>query len=90
MENLLTKLWHFLTCNKALVSNFPEFAKLAEISMVQVLSLVEDELTFCSHSFLKDKTRNKLHNPHLSLVVDMHTQEVYKFQNFSYEACYQQ
>ena len=40
MENLLTKLWHSLACNKALVSNFWEFAKLVEIAIAQVLGLV--------------------------------------------------
>ena len=46
IQNPFTKLWRSLACNKALISNFPEFAKLAEIAIVQVLGLVEDERTF--------------------------------------------
>ena len=43
VENPLTKLWHLVACNRALILNFPEFAKLAEIAIVQVLGSVEDE-----------------------------------------------
>ena len=86
----MTKLWHSVACNRALVSNFPEFAKLAEIAIVQVLGSVEDERTFSFLSFLKDKTRNRLDNAHLSLVVGMHAQEVYTLKTFPYDACFQQ
>ena len=72
LENPLTKLWSSVACNRALVSNFPKFAKLVEIAIVQVLGSVEDERTFSSLSFLKDKTRNRLDNAHLSLVVGKH------------------
>ena len=58
LENPLTKLWRSVACNnRALVSYFPEFVKLAEIAIVQLLGSVEDERTFSSLSFLKDKTR---------------------------------
>ena len=77
-----------MACNRAFVSNFLEFAKLAEIAIVQVLGSVEDERTFSSLSFLKDKTRNKLDNAHLSLVVGMHAQEVYTLKTFLYDACF--
>ena len=30
VENPLTKLWRSVACNRALVSNFPEFANLAK------------------------------------------------------------
>ena len=90
LENPSTKLWHYVACNRALVSNFPEFAKLAEIALVQVLGSVEDERTFSSLSFLKDKTRNRLDNAHLSLVVGMHAQEAYTLKTFPYDACFQQ
>ena len=86
IQNPLTKLWRSLACNKALISNFPEFAKLSEIAIVQVLGSVEDEGPFLSLLFLKDKTRNRLDNSHLSLVVGMHAQEVYTLQDFPYEA----
>ena len=90
LENPLTKLCFSIACNTALVSNFLEFAKLAEIAIVQVLGSLEDERTFSSLSFLKDKTRNRLDNAHLSLVVGMHAQEVYTLKTFPYDACFQQ
>ena len=90
MQNPLTKLWKSLACNKALISNFSEFAKLVEIAIVQVLGSIEDERTFSSLSFLKDKTRNRLDNSYLALVVGMHAQEVYTLQDFPYEACFLQ
>ena len=90
IENPLTKLWRSLACNKALIWNFPEFAKLAEIAIVQVLGSVEDERTFSSLSFLKDKSRNRLDNSRLFLVVGMHAQDVYTLQDFLYKACFLQ
>ena len=90
LENPLTKLWRSVACNRALVSNFPEFAKLAEIAIVQVLGSMEDERTFPSLSFLKDKTRNRLDNAHLSLVIGMDAQEVYTLKTFPYDACFLQ
>ena len=84
MENPLTKLWRSLACNKALILNFLEFAKLAEIAIVQVLGLVEDEKTFSFLAFLKDKTRNRLDNVHLSLVIGIHAYEVYTLKDFSH------
>ena len=90
LKNSLTKLRHSIACNRALISNFLEFAKLAKIAIVQVLGSVEDERTFSSLSFLKNKTKNKLDNAHLSLVVSMHAQEVYTLEDFPYDACFQQ
>ena len=88
LENPLTKLWRSVACNRAFVSNFPEFAKLVEIAIIQVLRSVEDERAFSSLSFLKDKTRNRLDNVHLSLVVGMHAQKVYTLKTFFYDACF--
>ena len=88
VENSLMKLLHFMVCNRALISYFLEFAKLAEIAIVHVLDSLEDESTFSSLSFLKKKTKNRLDNAHLSLVVGMHVQEVYTLKNFPYNACF--
>ena len=57
---------------------------------MQVLGLVVDERTFSSLSFLKDKTRNRLDNAHLPLVVGMYAQEVYTLKTFPYDGCFQQ
>ena len=54
------------------MSNFLEHTKLVEIPIVQVLGSMEDEHTFSFLSFLNHKTRNKLDNLHLSLVIGMH------------------
>lgn len=90
MVNPLTKLWRCLDSNSALAGNFQEYIKLAQIAMVQVLGSVEDERTFSSLSFLKDKLRNRLDNSHLALVVGMHAQDVYTLEDFPYDACFKQ
>ena len=87
IENPLMKLEWSVACNRALISNFLEFVKLVEIAIVQILGSMEDEITFSSLSFLKDKTKNRLDNTHLSLVVGMHVQEVYILKDFPYDGC---
>jgi hypothetical protein len=52
--NPLTKLWRMFDANSALVAQFPEYIKLAQIAMVHVLGSVEDERCFSSLSFMKD------------------------------------
>lgn len=73
-----------------MAGNFQEYVKLAKIAMVQVLGSVEDERTFSSLSFLKDKLRNRLDNSHLALVVGMHAQDVYTLEDFPYDDCFKQ
>jgi hypothetical protein len=43
LTNPPTKLWRTLDANTALVAQFPEYLKLAQISVVHVLDSVEDE-----------------------------------------------
>jgi hypothetical protein len=63
-------LWRAL--DSASVCIFPEYMRLAEMVVVHVLGLVQDERCFSSLSFLKNKLRNSL-DQHLQLVVGMYS-----------------
>jgi hypothetical protein len=89
MVNPLTKIWRLFDANSTLSKCFPEYFKLAEIAVVHVLGSVEDERTFSSLSFLKDKIRNRL-DTNLQLVVGMHGQQIYNLQTFPYDDCFKQ
>jgi hypothetical protein len=56
-----------------LVLKLNENIKVAKITMVQVLGLVEDERTFSNLAFMKSKFRSKL-TTHLDLCVCMFIQ----------------
>ena len=86
--NPVTKLWKRLDANSALNSSFPKYIKLAQIALIHVLGLVEDERAFSSLTFLKDKVKNRLEEEHLGLVVGMHNQSVYMLSLFPYEDCF--
>jgi hypothetical protein len=58
---------------------------VAEIGMIHVLGSVEDERTFSSLNFLKDRLQNRL-DEHLQVVVGMHGQQVYTIETFPYNA----
>jgi hypothetical protein len=85
--NPLTTLWQLIDSNSMLWHNLSEFFKLAEITTVLVLDSVEDERTFSTLSFTKDKLCNRLH-VHLPLVVVMHGQSFFDIKNFPYDAAY--
>jgi hypothetical protein len=87
--NPLTKIWRVLDGNSTLNKCFPEFFKLTEIAMIHVLGSVEDERTFSSLNFLKDRLRNRL-DQHLQVVVGMHGQQVYSLKTFPYDTCFKQ
>jgi len=88
--NPLTRLWRMLDANNALAKSMSEYVKLAEIAMIHVLGSVEDERCFSSLSFLKDQLRNRLSDGNLSLVVGMHSQNVYTLETFPYDECFLQ
>jgi hypothetical protein len=69
--NPLIRLWHILDVSHILWHSFLEFFKLAKITVIQVLGLVEDECTFSILSFLNSELRNYF-NEHLSIVVRMY------------------
>ena len=58
--NPLKKLWMSLDKNLALVKTFGEYAKVALITMVHVLSSIEDERTFFNLIFFKNNLQNSL------------------------------
>jgi len=86
--NPLTRLWRFLdSCTVLRVKAFPEYYRLAEIAVVQVLGSVEDERCFSSLAFLKNKLRNSL-DTHLECVVGMYSPKLFSLESFPYEAAY--
>ena len=85
--NPLTTYGRLIDSNIMLRHNLSKFFKLAEIATVLVLGSVEDERTFSTLSFMKDKLRNRLH-VHLPLVVAMHGQSFFDIENFPYDAAY--
>jgi len=71
--NPLTHLWWYLdSCIVLKVKAFPEFYKLDEVAIVQVLGFVEDERCFNSLAFLKNKLQNSL-DTYLECVVGMYS-----------------
>ncbi len=52
--------------------------------MVLVFESIEDEQTFSTFTFMKDKLRNRL-GLHLDTIVCMFAQEFYTQENFPYE-----
>jgi hypothetical protein len=63
--------------------------KIAELAVVTVLGSVEDERTFNTLSFMKNKQRNRL-STYLPLVVGMHAFEFYGIDDFPYNAAYEE
>ena len=85
--NPLTRLWHRIEASGLLRNKLSEYMKIAELTVVKVLESVEDERTFSTLSFMKNRLRNRL-STHLPLVVGMHVQEFYGLSNFPYDAPY--
>jgi hypothetical protein len=86
LVNLVTRFWRVIHASQLLAHFFPEYLKLVEIAMIHVLGSIEDESSFSSVSFLKNKLRNCL-NPHLELVA-MYSQKFFTLENFPYQASY--
>jgi hypothetical protein len=55
--------------NTTLAAQFLEYTKLAQITMVYVLGLVEDKQAFPLFTYVKDKLRNRLVGDHLAFVL---------------------
>jgi hypothetical protein len=64
-----------------------EYIKVAELAVVMVLGSVQDERTFSTLTFMKNKLRNRL-TTHLELVVSMKMQNFYTLDNFPYGDAY--
>jgi hypothetical protein len=87
MVNPLTKLWRIIDASSMLCHGFSKYLKLAEIAIVLVLGSMEDERTFSTLSFMKDRVRNRLET-HLPMVVTMHSQSFYDIDSFPYGLAY--
>ncbi|KAG0572981.1 hypothetical protein KC19_VG138700 [Ceratodon purpureus] len=86
--NPLTRLWRRLDASGLLRHKLSEYIKVTELAVVTVLGRVEDERTFSTLSFMKNKLRNWL-STHLPLVVGMHAQDFFDLSNFPYDTAYE-
>jgi hypothetical protein len=82
-------MWHLVTTFHILVTSFPEYVKLVELVMVQVIGSVKDKKCFSILTFMKFKFCNKL-TTHLPFVVHMFVQCFYTIHNFPYKECIEQ
>ncbi len=60
--NPLTCMWWVIHASQLLFNDFPEYLKVAKITMVHGLGSVEDEWCFGFVAFLKNKVQNRLNN----------------------------
>jgi hypothetical protein len=58
--NPMTKLWMTMINNGLLIQRLSEYMKLVEINIVSCLGFMEDEYTFSTFAFMKDKSHNLL------------------------------
>jgi hypothetical protein len=58
--NPFTLMWCTINNNALLIHNISEYMKVAEIAYIQVFNSVEDERTFNTLSFIKNRLRNCL------------------------------
>jgi hypothetical protein len=70
--NLVTKLWVTINTNALFIQRLNGYLKLVDITMVSMLEYVEDERTFSTPTFMKNKLHNKL-GPYLDTIVCMFT-----------------
>ena len=63
-----------------------EWIKLAQLVLVQVHGSSEDERMFSAMSYLKNKYRNKLDEPHLNEVARFFHQQWCNYKSFPYNA----
>ncbi len=83
-KNLMTRLWCKITANPILNHKLSKFMKLVEIVITQVFNLVEDECTFNTISFMKNRLQNRF-NIHLDLCTHSFSQRFFTLQNFHYD-----
>jgi hypothetical protein len=58
--NPMTKLWIVINKNGLLIQRLNEYLKLVEITIVLVFRSIQDECTFSTIVFIKDKLQNWL------------------------------
>ncbi len=69
--------------------SFPKYIKLVKLTMVHIISNVEDERCFPALAFMNWKLRNKL-IIHLLIVVHMFAQQFDTFENLPNAKCIEQ
>jgi hypothetical protein len=65
-----------------------KYIKVAEIAIVMVLGIVQDERTFSTLTSLKNKLRNRL-TTNLAMVVGMKSHSFFTLNNFPYDVAYE-
>ena len=85
--NPVTKLWQKLGCNALLLNKLSEFMKLAQIAVTAILGSCEDERTFSTLSFVKNKVRNRLQE-NLDTCIRMFSQSWYTLESFPYNVAF--
>jgi hypothetical protein len=86
--NPVTRLWRSIDANSFLRHSLSEWLIVAEIAIVMVLGSVEDERTFSTVSFMKNRLRNRL-SSNLGLVVGFKSQKFFDIESFPYDAAFE-
>jgi len=82
--NHLIKIWRKIFASAIFNHKISEFVELVEIATLQVLGFIEDECTFNTINFMKNKLLNQF-NPDLDLCTKFYNQHFFTMQNFPYE-----
>jgi hypothetical protein len=85
---LTTDLWQRLTISDFSRRRLSEFVKLAELVLVMVPGSVEEERTFSTMSFIKNKLRNRL-DQHLRPCVQLFSQRMFTLDSFPFDEALQ-
>jgi hypothetical protein len=80
--NPLMRLWHKISTSGVFNLNLSKYIKLVEITIVQVIGLVEKKRKSSTLAFIKNKSHNHL-STHLELCIRFHSQQL--FTNFFYD-----
>ncbi|PNH02016.1 hypothetical protein TSOC_012035 [Tetrabaena socialis] len=81
--------WTDLTRVPGVADSCSEYVRLAQLAATIVPGSVEAERAFSTMSYIKNKQRNHLKQPHLSACVRLKGQDCYSVSNFPYAAALQ-
>jgi hypothetical protein len=85
--NPFTAIWHTTNNNAMLIHNISEYMKVVEIACVQILSFVEDEQTFSTLPFIKNRLWNCF-TINLKTCVAMYAQKFNSMETFPFEVAF--
>ncbi|PNG93959.1 hypothetical protein TSOC_015291 [Tetrabaena socialis] len=88
-KGTFTAFWTDLTRVPGVADSCSEYARLARLAATIVPGSVEAERAFSTMSYIKNKQRNRLKQPHLSACVRMKVQDWYSVSNFPYAGALQ-